>query len=318
MLVGRLMFEKSLQPHQRILIFVWFLAAPLHADRLCQELLRALESPPPMRIPLLTESLLRGSSSLRGVGPGYFQPLFLRRYDHSAYTLHSVSPYKNDPSSAYRDDARVVLLLPRSSDRTVWAALNFLERSQLVAVLSAHFQRGRFAVNLSEITPAAPPPKLPLAKALSSVEALSRGTPLTTELTTAPLFGLSPQRLLQANHEHCKVGVCRTAACGLAGLLAELGVPHQDLRLVVGSREWASETLHVWVEYRVTSQHPWVEVDPTPSFGEAGFAPPTTNRESFPYVETIEDFLVPIQTTLSHQPTEGEFNRTPGVWQPPR
>jgi hypothetical protein len=158
------------------------------------------------------------------------------------------------------DDARVVLELPPTGSPTIWEQLSPKERGQLVDALVGLFSDGKYDVEVAGRRVGHK-----LADALARREKTGTGI--------LPEYGIVPRTYLEAAAQGCRVGVCRQGAVAFAGLLGELGVPNENLRLVAGSRKnpaTKEQERHIWVEVRMDANAPWRELDPTAGAGGGG------------------------------------------------
>lgn len=176
-------------------------------------------------------------------------------------TLHSYrlgGEGHTDPVELNADDSRLVLTLPTDPSQTVWKHLTAPQRERLVNSLASMFKAGTYDLELLEPEKGEEKILKILDKAQS--DALKKSDDNFLEA------GLSPAKFLDAAVKGCKVGVCRNSNVALAGLLGELGLPADQVKIVTATKP-DSDQYHLWMEYRATPTGPWIEVDATPVGG---------------------------------------------------
>ena len=274
----------------RITIFVIIISVHFNANAsqsLCKYLLGALaEQAAPIRpgnarvkfIIDLLKVYQRIELNQNGSADGY--EAIVRKLESSDQTIHSY-----DPSRSYPDD-RVILTLPKPNQPTVWELLTVDEREWLSLTLEHILRIGTYDREF-ENTPSS---HSKLWYALQRV--VNYKNPLAS--------GISPTEMLHHSARGCVSGVCRQGASVLAGLLGELGIPGNQIRLVSGKTGPEAERGHIWVEIQlVKGANQWLILDPTPKSqnpsAEIRYGSSNSNRRIYSYdVKVHNDFLIPI------------------------
>jgi len=127
-----------------------------------------------------------------------------------------------------------------------------------------------------------PPGRLQMAKNLARLYSLGRfeGRFIDEAPEAMATSGFSPLALLGAASKGMACGECRLSAHALAGIVGELGIPPQDLRI-------AKSEDHAWFEIRTEPNGPFWVVDGTPESGGRVVLPGNTGEygtaQIFPY-----------------------------------
>ncbi|MDB5039122.1 MAG: hypothetical protein JWQ35_2650, partial [Bacteriovoracaceae bacterium] len=177
--------------------------------------------------------------SLLGQNPDN-QPV--RSYHHVLEKIDSTFSIHSLPRIV---DTRFSLRLPEQNSPTVWEALSTEERTLLTEKLVLLFQGTSYDLKMGMDHD---------GKMLGPT--LSRG------------FGISPSALFQAAvADDCFSGTCRQVNSAAVGILGELGIPKEDIRIEVGyhQREFDKRG-HLWFSYRPDSFSSWIAKDATGFF----------------------------------------------------
>ncbi len=152
-------------------------------------------------------------------------------------------------------DSRWLLEKP-SSEQNIWHRLETRERLLLMDLLEEAFSIGRYDDALTEdqanVFTAALCRKLvqPTLHALAKRDGFE--------------WGFSPLLFLGAAIAGANIGICRHVNLALAGILIELGMPGEDLRVITGFEALEASDGHMFLELRAATGLPWFTYDATP------------------------------------------------------
>lgn len=275
----------------RITIFVVVILTCFNAHSstsLCEHLLAALsEQGKPVRpgkarvefiIKLIGEFEKTNDAKTEEDAVGYMS--IVRKLEYPNQTIHTEDPARNYP------DARVILTLPKPGEATVWGLLNPHEREWLALQLEHILRVGTYDNELVGASPG----HTKLWYALQSL----------VDYKSPYASGISPREVLRRSARGCIAGVCRQSAAVLAGLLGELGIPPEQIRLVSGRENPQVQSRHIWVEIQlVRGATQWMILDPTPRGQHSGAEIRGGSSQSNHYIFSYDrkvypNFLIPI------------------------
>jgi hypothetical protein len=187
-------------------------------------------------------------------------------------TLHSyLPPPASHFSSGLYADSAMVLSLPKKGEVTLWDLLTPSERKELAIALRDRFHQGIYDQTITGGNDHKERPKMALNDTLftlinKKLDAMPDHENQDVEVHVT--VGLSPRKMLAAADVGELLGVCRHANSAFAGLLGELGVKNEDIRLGLSdylNPDGTKEAGHIWVELR-NPEDPteWLVLDATP------------------------------------------------------
>ncbi len=275
----------------QLLLVAWVACSWAHANPLCKHLLSGLR-------PQLIDTLPTGSVKDQAIVDGILARLIGHRFydpqskSYTRFLLSTIPPGRTAHSASVEDrlghggsDQTVVLSLPRGTGPSVWANLSTAQKTLLVEKLAEVFRRGEYDDSVLRDDGKIDRQIFRIFDKRFESNLAAHGR--------SGIVGIAPVKLLRGAYWGCRVGVCRSTNAALAGLLGELGVANSDVRLVSGYADAKDKEGHMWVEYRVSPDHPWIQTDATANNGAPIGSP--NLRELFPYeIEEYTDFLTPL------------------------
>ena len=174
------------------------------------------------------------------------------------------------------DDRKVVLLIPKNGETRLWDHLNFNEKKLMAFYLERLLWSGKYDVRFQ--TPGLFP--TPILAAMYTLIGKENGISTPTKgigLRVKTEVGISPSQFLKESSCGGLAGVCRQGNYALAGLLGEMGIPAENIRIVAGLIKTADNksARHVWLEVRFEPEGEWYELDGT----ARGISPVRTTEE---------------------------------------
>lgn len=170
------------------------------------------------------------------------------RRDQNAY-FKIVEPAKNGRTLHFADEhpdsifeSVWTLYLPRTS-LTVWSLLNRSDRLTLLELLEHEFHKGEYDHQIN--------------KSCSTLEQMT----YQAIAGSGHRSGFSPMKFLGAAQTRAYTGVCRHSNQAMAGLLYELGIFPNDIKIITGTS--ADLNRHMFLSIRVSPDSSWLEYDAT-------------------------------------------------------
>lgn len=279
-------------------LFLFFALTPwtASAESLCERLLKSLHSahdeleasavapqyvnkPERVRIDKLISFLFTYAREMepQSANPRGGYLTLTRKAERDEETIHS---------GGGTFDNRVLLTLPSSSEIRIWDTLSVPEREWLLFRLEKLFQNGKADPRLKDGQPETEGPWEALLE--RSATPGQPALPYINDSGFVPILSLNRCRMGGT------IGVCRQAATAMAGLLGEIGIPQEQIKLVSGGAP--SIGRHIWIEVQLQAGGEWREYDPT-----AGATSNPRNRLKY-YDKNIENtfFFTPLPWRSIH------------------
>ncbi len=162
------------------------------------------------------------------------------------------------------DDRKVVLMIPKIGEQKLWDQLNPGARKLMAFYLERLLRSGKYDIVMNRSREFPTSILSAMYERIENENSLRAPYEKRTQLVGIEA-GVSPIQFLKESSCGKNSGVFRHGNFAFAGLLAEMGIPSENIRIVSGliKLKNGEQGRHVWIEVQFERSGEWYELDGT-------------------------------------------------------